>query len=422
MSTAQQAITIAERLLDPAKVLAAVPDRPAASLQSLAGTALLHARLAQVDPAFEAAARAHWDTAAAQPRPPAAHSGVFTAPGGMAASLILAQPYLLDPEPHHADVRHAVKWLTAQTTSKAADHRHRLRRDPATPPTWKLYDAITGLAGTGRILLAALTNGHCDAEPGLIAALTTLTTMINTPRSETRPGWWLPADGHPTSGIPPSGVAETGMAHGIAGPLTLLATSATAGWMVDGQSTAIRVATSWLLAWQTPETTSWPPYITGAELDNQQPATMPIRGRRDAWCYGTPGISRALTAAGRALHDPRPAQTAFNAISAQAERTADQWDTQGPALCHGTAGVLQAATSHPATAEPATTADLAAAALVTAIDPRHAFAVQNLHHHTVTDDPGLLTGAAGIALALADHGGLPAPQNPARWDAALLMT
>jgi lantibiotic biosynthesis protein len=67
---AQQAITIAERLLDPARVLAAVPGRPATSLQSLAGTALLHARLAQASPVFEAAAHAHWTAAAARTRAP----------------------------------------------------------------------------------------------------------------------------------------------------------------------------------------------------------------------------------------------------------------------------------------------------------------------------------------------------------------
>jgi hypothetical protein len=32
------------------------------------------------------------------------------------------------------------------------------------------------------------------------------------------------------------------------------------------------------------------------------------------------------------------------------------------------------------------------------------------------------TGAAGIALALADHAELPAPDVPARWDAILLLS
>jgi hypothetical protein len=417
--SAQQAMTIAERLLDPARVLTAVPGRPAASLQSLAGTALLHARLARASPSFEAAAHAHWTAAATHtPRPNDTSPGVFSAPAGMAASLILAENYLTDPEPQQPAVRQAVRWLSARAVARATAHHDRLCQGTA-PPSWALYDAITGLAGTGRILLAALASGHHHAEPGLIAALTTLTTMINNPRSATRPGWWLAPDDHPAaSGIPPSGTADTGMAHGIAGPLALLSTAATAGWVTDGQASAIRTAATWLLTWQTPGTPTWPPHIAGTELDHQQPGHGPAAGRRDAWCYGSPGITSALTAASRAVHDPRPGQVADTAITALAARPAHRWDTEGPALCHGTAGILQSATSHQNTG----IADLAASAVAAAFSPRHIFAIQNIHNHVASDDPGLLTGAAGIALALADHGGIPASTTPTRWDAALLLS
>jgi hypothetical protein len=94
------------------------------------------------------------------------------------------------------------------------------------------------------------------------------------------------------------------MAHGIAGPLALLSIASSAGWEVDGQTAAIRAAAQWLLTWQTPGTTTWPPYITGRELDDGPPAPAPAAGRRDAWCYGAPGIGRALTLAGHALPDP----------------------------------------------------------------------------------------------------------------------
>jgi hypothetical protein len=414
---AQQAITIAERLLDPARVRAAVPGRPTTSLQSLAGTALLHARLARVSPAFEAAAHAHWTAAATHtPGSHGASPGLFTAPAGMAASLILAENYVIDPEPHRPAVRQAVRWLSAGAVAKANACHDRLCQGTATP-SWALYDIITGLAGTGRILLAALAGGHDHAQPGLIAVLTTLTAMINNPAGATRPGWWLAPDGRPaTRDVSPSGVAETGMAHGIAGPLALLSTAATAGWTIDGQISAIRTAATWLLAWQTPGTATWPPHITGAELDHQEPAPAPAAGRRDAWCYGSPGISHALTAASRALDDPRPARVANTAITAMAARPIRRWDTEGPALCHGTAGVLQSAASHQITA------DLAASAVTAAFNSQHAFAIRNVHSHVASDDPGLLTGAAGVALALADYGGIPAPKTPTRWDAALLLS
>jgi hypothetical protein len=238
--------------------------------------------------------------------------------------------------------------------------------------------------------------------------------MINDPRGDGRPGWWLPAAGHP-AGVPPSGAAETGMAHGISGPASLLSIAASAGWTVDGQATAIRRAADWLLAWRAPGTCDWPPCITGAELDSGQPA--PVAGRRDAWCYGIPGISRALALAGRALADPRLAETGDAAIASMAGRPERLWDTEGPALCHGSSGVLQcAAGSHPVTAA------LAASDVTAQFSTRHAFGFRDRRGGSAPDDPGLLTGAAGIALALADHGDLPAAATPARWDAVLLLS
>ncbi len=53
---------------------------------------------------------------------------------------------------------------------------------------WHVYDVITGLARTGRVLLAAHQAGHTAAKPGLLAALATLTTLINH-RAGSRPGW-----------------------------------------------------------------------------------------------------------------------------------------------------------------------------------------------------------------------------------------
>ncbi|MGH3670519.1 MAG: lanthionine synthetase LanC family protein [Pseudonocardiaceae bacterium] len=92
-------------------------------------------------------------------------------------------------------------------------------------------------------------------------------------------------------------------------------------------------------------------------------------------------------------------------------------DVEGPTLCHGHAGVPQSA----ATSQ-ATTADLAAAAVTEAFNPRLPFAFQHRGNGSATDEPGLLTGSAGVALALADHGQLPATPVPARWDSILLLS
>ncbi|MGH3832653.1 MAG: lanthionine synthetase C family protein [Pseudonocardiaceae bacterium] len=343
-------------------------------------------------------------------------AGTFDSPGGLAASLIIGSQYLPDPDSQRNVTTRAARWLSARALDLTHRHKEHLRAGGVGTP-WSMYDVINGLAGIGRVLLAACTSGHGMTEPGLVATLETLTTMIGI-RHGNRPGWWLPASEHPPPAtVHRSGAATTGMAHGIAGPLALLATAHTAGWSVAGQRTAIQEAAQWLLRWRTNVTPRWPPYVTGDDLDSD--TAQPMAGRRDAWCYGAPGIGRALTLAGLALADPRLTEAGDTAIASLTERPAELWDVEGPTLCHGHAGVLQSAATRQGD-----TADRAAAAVTQAFNPRLAFAFQHLENGSTADEPGLLTGSAGIALALAlaDHGQLPAPPVPARWDSILLLS
>lgn len=267
-----------------------------------------------------------------------------------------------------------------------------------------VYDAIKGLTGIGRVLLAAYTRGRCgDAEPGLRAALDALIHMILTPLG-TRPGWWLPPCLHPpTVKVPVTGAATTGLAHGIAGPLALLSAAHQAGYTVPGQTDAIRVAGEWLVNWQTPSRT-WPPRVSGAALDSQDRTTGHTEGRTTAWCYGTPGIATALRSAGHAIGEAVFRHTADEAMTALATRKPDEWDTEGTALCHGTAGILQAARSlrHLSLTDHATDTTLA--------------------HAPLTGPQGFLTGRAGTALALADYAGLLPGGVADTWDSLLLLS
>jgi lantibiotic biosynthesis protein len=405
----QQTLATAERLLNTEEVLAAVPV--GGFLNGLAGTALLHARLAAVDPVFAQAALRHWTAASQNPGPHRGAAGIFSSPGSLAASLIIGSVYLPDPGSQRAVTARAVRWLAARAVDLAHGREEHLRAGGVGTP-WAMYDAINGLAGIGRVLLAALTAGYDMAESGLLAALHTLTAMIDTQYGR-RPGWWLPAGERST--VHPSGAATTGMAHGIAGPVSLLATAHAAGWSVAGQRAAIQSAAHWLLRWRMDATHSWAPYVTSDELDSD--TAQPSAGRRDAWCYGAPGIGRALILAGSALADPQLTTAGEAAIASLSDRPADLWDVEGPTLCHGYAGVLQSAPT-----SQGGTGDSAAAAIADAFNPRFTFAFRHLHHGLPSDEPGLLTGSAGVALALADHGQLPAPPVPARWDSMLLLS
>ncbi|WP_367435282.1 lanthionine synthetase LanC family protein [Streptomyces celluloflavus] len=397
---ADVAVRIAQSLRDPEDIAASVTSRAAATLcYGLAGTALLHASLAAAEPGSAATAAAHW-AAAARLMGNSPPDGIHTGPGALAASLIIGTGYLPANDPHNKLLPRATSWLSARAVALARHHRG--PREQATP--WAVYDAIKGLAGIGRVLLAAHHRGYRpEAEPGLHAALSTLTHMILTPHG-TRPGWWLPAALHPpTVTIPPTGAATTGLAHGVAGPLALLATAHRAGHTLPGQRDAIHTAANWLLTWQTPERT-WPPHISGDALDGTPPGTTAlIRGRTTAWCYGTPGIATALANAGHALDLPTLNHTAAAAMTALATRPPDDWDIEGTALCHGSAGVLQSASR--LTCQPVID-HIAPTTLATSVNSR---------------PRGFLTGHAGTALALADLGDL-LPRAMDHWDCLILLS
>jgi lantibiotic biosynthesis protein len=411
MNPGDAALTVAERLLDPNSVLTAAPANTAATLaDGLAGTALLHARLARVDTIFEKAARAHWDAAAAHAaRDTWPGCGTYGVLGGLATSLILGSPYLSDLGTTARATSRSVRWLSASAVHLAESYTERVRS--GTPGTQRhVYDTVSGLAGIGRVLLAAILNTETEAESGLHAALAAMTHML-TDRGQVRPGWWVASE--PRSGTDASGRADTGLAHGVAGPLAFLAAAEVAGYHVPGQEAAIRDTVRWLERWRT-DHLDWQPYVSGHELDSRRLTPRP--GRRSAWCYGTPGIARALLASGRALHDAALIAKARADLRRMAAAPADR-DVEGPTLCHGYSGIMRCASG----LEEAIAA-YAGSVVVQHADPSAAFVFPHIEHGRRTDNAGFLTGAAGVALTLAEHAELAAAPVTTPWDALLLVS
>ncbi|MFF0215944.1 lanthionine synthetase LanC family protein [Streptomyces vinaceus] len=389
-AAATAALRIADELADPFAVARALPVHRRHTLgEGLAGTALLHARLARAVPGAAARARAHWRLAA-EALGPARPDGVYRGPGGLAASLLAGTGQQSRVDVPGEAVRDAVRWLSARTEAIAGLPWPGPAPGPGTCPR-TVYDVMSGLSGTGRVLLAAHGAGlAAEAAPGLAVAQSTLTRMIlgGTPD---RPGWWQPPGQLPgPAPVHHEGASVTGMAHGIAGPLALLSLAETTGPPVPGRRAAVRAAADWLVAVQ--ENASWPP----------RAGTGVGAGRRDAWCYGAPGIARALALASTALGDPQYARPADRALTALAGRPGTTWDTDGPGLCHGSAGVLVCAlrAGHRSLAESAARLTLRLAA--------------------ERPDLGFLGGAAGTALALAQYAGLLPQSSPVPWDCLLL--
>nr|WP_276615419.1 lanthionine synthetase LanC family protein [Nonomuraea basaltis] len=239
------------------------------------------------------------------------------------------------------------------------------------------HDLISGTAGAGLYLLLRPPMSKRDEVASALAG-----GAGARPPYPMRhvPAAWQVADGY----------ADCGLAHGAAGPLAVLAllcTDRPAGAAPE-ESRAIRTVADWLLGLAREDRwgTAWP---AGVDRVTWHPSP-----RRAAWCYGVPGIARALRLAGDALCEPRYQRAADDAM-AQLLQAPESWGLEGPGVCHGLAGLM-----------------LITAAFATHPRDRFALAVEDLFDRLCdaydsrlplgfdVTGPGLLSGAAGIALAL----------------------
>ncbi|MCK9904186.1 lanthionine synthetase [Parafrankia colletiae] len=280
---------------------------------------------------------------------------------------------------------------TATLTRRRLDAAHQ-RIDNHQRPPYAEYDLIRGLTGLG---VALRRIGDLELLGDVLTYLVRLTDPI-----DGLPGWWCvhgPHRGQPV----PGGHGNHGLAHGITGPLALLALTHLDGVHVTGHTEAITRIVRWLDSWQrrTGDGAAWwPQTLTRTDVARGEPTQAgPLR---PSWCYGTPGIARAQQLAARALGDTtrqHHAETAFAACIADATQLSRLADR---GLCHGTGGLLTAARR------------IAADALT----PIPIGPLAHRHHHTMpaADEPsGFLDGSTGAALA--------AVGTTTCWDACLLL-
>lgn len=288
------------------------------------------------------------------------------------------------------------KTITAAGLATVARRRleaaHR-RIDQRRRPAYSEFDLIRGLTGLG---VALRRIEAVDLLGDVLTYLVRLTEPL-----DGLPGWWCPTGSNRRTRGPAGGHSNHGTAHGIAGPLALMALTMSEGIQVHGQPAAVTRICQWLDHWERQTESGhawWPEIVTLDELhqgDTVQPGPL-----RPSWCYGTPGIARAQQLAARALGDTarqRKAETAFAACISDPEQLAS---LTCRSLCHGTAGLLAAGRRIAADAlTPISTAPLLA-----------------LHRQATPapdEPPGFLDGTAGAELTTTGIA--------TSWDACLLL-
>ncbi|WP_344314368.1 lanthionine synthetase C family protein [Fodinicola feengrottensis] len=409
---------LAARLADPATV-AAVTDAPGNVLEAgpltvpiwrpetlgdgYPGVGLLFAELAAADPRWRAAAHAHLTAAAGTAL--GGRSRLFS---GAAAVAFVGQAAACAYGGYSELLEQLDRHLCRSATHLARQGLATVRAgQPIGDDT--LYDVLSGITGLGRYLLA-----RRDASDLADATLTEVLRCLVAiaVAGDVRvdgvqvPAWWGASGSRDCLNV--------GLAHGVPGPLALLALCWLAGIRIEGQDAAIAHIVALLDRWRRTDDNGpyWPLWVT---LDDHRGQPSWSR-RRDAWCYGAAGVGWALDLAGIALD-----RADWRAEAAAALRgslaTANDETIDNPGLCHGWAGLL-----HIARRMAIGTVDVVAERVLDAYAPDSAFGFRYYQTEGTwyAERPGFLDGVAGVALALHSYATGEMPRTG--WDAALLLS
>ncbi|MCX5214686.1 lanthionine synthetase C family protein [Kitasatospora sp. NBC_00240] len=270
------------------------------------------------------------------------------------------------------------------------------------------FDLVSGASGLVATLLPG--DGHGTPAPPAGAALSALLgalVRLAVPDGLTA-RWATPPEllGDPSARATyPYGNLNCGLAHGIPGPLSVLALALRAGHRVPGQVAAVRYLADWLTAHRTDDRwgVNWPSALPLPAPDGRPPAPPPTAAR-SSWCYGSPGTARALWHAGVALDDEKLRALAVEAATAVLRRPVPARQLYSPTFCHGIAGLLQTVLrfAHDTRLPQFTAgAEHLVDELLGHFDPARplGYAAVEPGDNRV-DRPGLLDGAAGIAMVL----------------------
>lgn len=284
------------------------------------------------------------------------------------------------------------------------------------PWLWE-YDLVSGLVGHGIYALERMP--HRLGRECLESVVAHLSE-----EAERRPdgiSWWKASTriSARTRESNPDGLYDLGLAHGNAGIIALLGQACARGVAATEARTLLAGAVPWLLAHQNPpgSPSRFPTRIVPGEESGSS---------RVAWCYGDLGIAVALLVAARGAGEPEWERTAIDLARGAAVRSFEESGVADAGLCHGAGGNahlfnrLFQATGDPALGQAARTW------AERALDMRrpgegiggYLALVPNQRLERVwAEDPGFLTGAAGIGLTLLAAA---TPIEPL-WDRALLV-
>jgi len=283
------------------------------------------------------------------------------------------------------------------------------------------FDVISGLAGAGAYLLC-----RRDGDATGAALDTTLRALVGlVGEADGRACWWTPPalmGNEAMAAEYPHGNLNCGLAHGLPGPLAAMSLALLAGVTVPGLAEAVERSASWLArqraegSWGADWPVAVPLTSSGAEAPGK--AGQP---NRSAWCYGAPGVARALWLAGEAVDRSDWRDLAVEAMLGAFRRPVIARMIDSPTFCHGLSGLLQITLRFATDTGLPVFADAAAeltGQLLGLYEPDSVAGYRTIEPGgSRVDSPGLLDGATGVMITLLAA----ATQAEPVWDRAFLL-
>lgn len=208
-------------------------------------------------------------------------------------------------------------------------------------PLW--VDVISGLSGVGRYLLQVENKAASQVREKIEKCLILMGNTIEI-NSTNAVGWYVPNEYLFTDKDKeqyPDGVFNLGMAHGVAGFISYLSLSLIKNPNDKEKKKTIEYMCDWLINKSEYRNYGlcWSSMISYEEEINS--INLTSNDTRDAWCYGSAGIGRAIYLAGKATAREDYFDKSKEAFQAIYNRNLNEWRLEGPSFCHGYSGLLQ---------------------------------------------------------------------------------
>lgn len=279
------------------------------------------------------------------------------------------------------------------------------------------YDLISGLVGLGVYALERV------PRPSAVRCLEAIVDRLDETAESREDGitWFTFPEMLPPRHreMYPRGYHNLGVAHGVPAVIGFLADACRLGIRSERARLLLEGAVRWVLSHELPERTG-ARYPTVILPDGEAPPS------RLAWCYGDPGVAATLLYAARAVGMPEWEQAALDIATHAATTAPEDAGIPDAGLCHGALGLAHMFNRFYQAGGGELFADAARFWYSRGLDMRRpeggiaGFASWEFGWDMQMSwraDPGFMTGAAGVGLALL--AGLTTVEP--RWDRLLMV-